>query len=322
MSKIQVKNIQTVDISPKIKNPKYAELVPKTLFPKHFSFEVIGGNNAVCNGIRRTISSECMVRTMSFEFDSFDCNNPFTLNDMILTRLMLIPIDQTTPLDAVFEIDIINKTKNILDVKASDIKIVNPGTPGLKKLPFNELFTLMTLEPNKYIKIKSITIKNGFGYNHAAYSFACNTACVVLDEIPINNIDPETKGISSSVSDPHHHKISFNTNGTLPPQTIVFEACDNLSLRLEYIIKLLPNIISSGDIYVLTINGESDTIGCILMKTITVLYPQIIAVNYSTGDVLRSLTMRVRTDEDINEVFTHCIRHVVRQITDIKKSFE
>lgn len=330
MSKIQVKNIQTVDLSPKIKNQELAKMAPKGFIPKKFSFEILGGNNALCNGLRRTIVSECLVKVMTFDFDNFETDNAFCLNDNILERIMRIPINQDTPLDATFEIDVINKTKNIIDVKSSDIKMTFGGK--LKSLPFNPTITLFTLEPNKFLRIKNIKIKSGFGYDYAWFTFAFNAASIPLDIKPINynetQIDfdnpvytPET-GYPSSVSDPRHHRISFKTNGTCPPEKIADIACENLITRLEYIVNLLPNIISADDIYFLTIVGESHTIGNLLMKTINDLYPKIGAATYFVDPIIRSVTMKIKTSDDIKEVFNAAIKHAIKQIIEIKKAFE
>jgi DNA-directed RNA polymerase subunit L len=334
MSKIQVKNIQTVDLSPKVKNPELAKTILGSYQPKKFSFEVLGGNNALCNGIRRTVVSECLVKVLSFDFGDFETDNAFCLNDNILERIMRIPIDQDTPLDATFELDIINKqSKNIIDVKAGDIKITFAGKQNpLKKLPFNETATLFTLEPNKYTRIKNIKIKTGFGYDRAWFTFAFNAASVPLDIKPINhheasidydklNYTDET-GYSSSVSDPHHHRISFKTNGTCPPERIVHTACENLIARLEYIVMLFPKIISADNIYYLTIVGESHTIGYLLTKTIYDLYPKIGAVTCSSDQIIRSVTIKVKTSDDITEVFKKAIEHAIKQLTEIKKAFE
>ena len=328
-TKISVSDIKVTDLSPKLKNPAFEKFVPKNLKPKRMSFQISGVNNAESNAIRRTIGCELLVSALHTEYENISTNDMFIIPEMLVKRMRMIPVDQSVPLDAIFEIDVINKTTNIVEIKSSEIRIVSPGKgtkerPSIKKLPFNETFTLFTLEPGRYMKITNIGIHQDFGFreDYGTHVVAFNTASVAVDQIPINMYEPELGGIPSRISNPKVWRITFNTNGTMDPKEIVAAACTNIIERIQSISELLYWIENNNDEYILTINGESDTIGNLLMRTICDTYPDIRAVTYSTTSFGRVLTMRIRCDEDINTIYSSVIKHITRVFTEIRSSFE
>jgi len=324
-----VSDIVITDISPKIKNPSLEQYMPKTLFPKHFEFKIAGVSNAVSNAIRRTAACELLVSGLHVDLEDIKINDPFAFHEMIINRFRLIPIDQRTPLDAVFELTAVNTTDDVRDVKASEIRIASPGKgtserPQLKKLPFNETYTLFTLGAGKSAEIKNIGLYQEYGFNegYGAHVVAINAASVALDQKPINTYEPDDgNGIPSRISNPREWKISFNTNGTMEPKAIVAAVCDNIISRVQSIHDLLYSIQNNGDEYILTIDGESDTLGNLFMKTVCDIYPDIRAITYSTSSVGRVLTLRIRCDEDINTIYGTTIKHIVGAFNEIKKYF-
>ncbi|QYB17665.1 putative DNA-directed RNA polymerase subunit IIi [Pacmanvirus S19] len=328
-SKINVSDIEITDLMPKIKNPAFEKYLPKTLKKKRMSFQISGVNNAESNAIRRTIGCELLVSGLHAEYENIKTNDLFIIPEMMVQRFRMIPIDQNTPLDAIFELDVINKTPNVIEVKSSEMRIVSSGKgtkerPALKKLPFNETFTLLTLEPGKYIKITDIGIHQDYGFRegYGTHVVAVNATSTAVDQKPINMYEPEAGGIPSAISNPKVWKISFNTNGTMEPKDIIVAACDNIIGRINSISELLYWIENNNDEYILTVNGESDTIGNLLMRTISDIFPDIRAVTYSTSSVGRILTVRIRCDEDINTIYNNSIKHIVQVFTEIKKYFE
>lgn len=313
-----VSNIVVTDLSPKVKNPAIQKYLPSGYFPKHIEFNIKGVSNAVSNGLRRTIGGELLVKALFAEFENLTTTDVFIIPEMVLKRLRMIPLDQSTPLNATFEIDATNDTPNVRDVKSSEIKIIG----GMKKLPFNETFTLFTLQPGRACNIKPIGIHQAYGFTEGdgMHCVACNTVSICTDQTPINMYTGE--GISSSVANPREWKIAFNTNGTMAPKDIVKSACDNIIARVMSVQELLYSIENKNDEYSLTIEGESDTLGNLFMRTISDLYPDIRAVTYSGVNVGRTLTIRVRCDEDINTIFTTAIKQIVKTYGDIKKYFE
>jgi DNA-directed RNA polymerase subunit L len=328
--KIIVSDITITDLSPKVKKPHLEKYMPKTLFPKHIEFQIAGVTNAESNAIRRTVACELLVSGMHVEYEDISTNDMFILPEMLINRLRLIPIDQSTPLDAVFGLTVTNTTDQLRDVKAGEMRIVSGGKgssthPQLKKLPFNETYTLFTLNAGKSIEIKNIGIHQDYGFNeeHGGHVVAVNAASVAIDQKAINTYEPnDGDGIPSRISNPRVWRLRFTTNGTMEPKKIVASACDNIISRVQAVQNLLYSIQNNGDEYILTIDGETDTIGNLFMKTICEIYPDIRAITYSTSSVGRVLTVRIRCDEDINTIYSTTIKHIVKVFTEIKKYFE
>lgn len=331
-AKTKVSNIEITDLAPRVKDPSLAHLLPATLFPKRMEFEVEGVPNAIARGLSRTLTGELLATAMWFEYEHYSTDNPFAINSMILNRIRLIPIDQKTPIDAVFELDVQNKTDKPAYIYSRDFRIINAGSKNvegdkaqpLKKLPFNETFPLFTLEPGRWLKITKITVRQDYGYRFAGHCLSCNNVSIPMDQKPLNLYLPEDhpdRGIPASKSNPRHFKIKFNTTGAMEPKEMVVAACDSLIARIQAIEGLLYSIESSDDMYVLKYEGESDTIGNVLMRTVLDLFPDIKAVTYNVDSVARRVTIRIRCDDDINSIFTTVIKHAIRQYTEIKKAF-
>jgi DNA-directed RNA polymerase subunit L len=327
MAQVTVDNISIDDMTPKVKDPEARKLLPSTLFPERLSFNLHGVNNAVSNAIRRTVLCELLVSALYADSTNVTTNDEFIIHEMITKRLRMIPIDQYTPLDATFELIVENSTSHVKDIKSAEIRIVNPGRESrsaLRRLPFNETYTLFTLAAGKSLRIPNIRINQAYGYENGdgMHAVAFNAVSIAVDQKPINLYIPNDDGLPSSLSDPRVWRIAFNTNGSMPAKKIVIAACDNLIFRISSISDLLDKIVSSGNEYILTINGESDTIGNLFMKTITDLFPDIIAITYSASSVIRSITIRMRCNEDINVLYNDTIKHLVKMFGIIKSYFE
>jgi DNA-directed RNA polymerase subunit L len=145
---------------------------------------------------------------------------------------------------------------------------------------------------------------------------------LAVDQIPINPYEPEAGGVPSAIANAQVWNVAFDTNGILPPKKIVAAACDNIIGRVNNLRELLYNINSSGDEYILIVDGESDTIGNLIMRTTCELYPDINAVTYSTAHIGRALTIRMRCDEDINIIYNTVIAYLDKTFKTIKSYFE
>jgi DNA-directed RNA polymerase subunit L len=323
--------VTNIGVDPSLlKDKSLAHLIPTRLIPQHCEVTISGVNNAVSNGIRRTIACELPVFALNCEYADITTNDMHIIPEMIQKRLMQIPIDQKIQ-DIVLELEIVNKGPVAIDIKTKDFRIVKGDRGGR---PFNDTLTLLTLAPEKYIKITNIRLTRDYGYieGHGMQVLAINTVSVCTDQIPINMYaswtaekDGENKpntepvGIPSRLADPQVWKISFNTNGTLDPKEILQMACDNIIERLGVVTDLLPNIENNDDQYILTIHGESHTIGNLLMKTICDMYPDIKMVTYNVMSVERQVTIRVRCDDEIKSVFTNVINRLAEIFRSIKR---
>lgn len=335
MASPTVTDIKVTDLSVSLKGPlveskshsdaekqiidKLSKLIPTTLVPKRIEFTINGVNNAVSNAIRRTVMCELLTYSLKVEYDSFATNDRFIIPEMLVRRFELIPIDQDVPKDIVFGLDAVNDGVLHRDVKSSEIKIISPGKTGIKKLPFNETFTLFALQPGKFLKVNKITIEPDFGYNFAGHVLASTPVSIAKDQIPYNSYT--NTGIPSRLSNPKVWHVGFITNGAMEPKKVVKYACENIIARLLAVQELFYSIKNNEDEYILVVDGESDTIGNLFMRTIIELYPDIRAVTWSSASVGRSITIRIKCDEDITTVLSTSVKHIIRQFNEIKKFF-
>ncbi len=326
---IKVANIKQTDLRPKLKDPRLSIFLPKWYFSQHYSFELVGCSNAVSSAIRRTVGGELLVKAMGADYENLSTTDEFIIPEMILRRLMMIPVDQKCPIAATFELVAENTTAAPRDVKTREIRIVGGGQE-LKHIPFNDNITVLTLNAGKKIKITGIRIIQSYGYasEHGMFAVAVNAVSVALDQQPINmyadpdtGVEATTTGISSSMSDPRHWALSFTTNGTMDPPKIVSAACENIISRVASVVGLLDTLEKNGDESSLTIAGESDTIGNLFMKTILDLYPDIRACTYSTTTIERSCTIRIRCDEDVELIYREVSGEIIKVFKGIAKAF-
>ncbi len=311
--KITVSDIKITSLRPNV--PKeYEHLVPNVLIPQHMKFILGGVSNAVSNAIRRTVACELPVHALYCDYEDIKTNDPFVIPEMIQKRLRMIPIAQNVDPHAVFEIEVSNKSTDVLDVKTGQFK-------SKKALPFNHTHTLLSLNPGKYIKISNVRVITNYGFTpeYGMMVLAVNAVSISEDVEPLNTY--EGTGVPSRLADPRVWRIEFNTNGSMEPKEIVKMACDNIITRLESLVDQLNTIENSDDQYVLNIYGESHTIGNLLDKTICDLFPDITAVTYAVSSVERMFTLRVRCDEDINTVMSTTIKYLVKTFQTIKSLF-
>ena len=329
-----VSDITIIDNTPRVKDPAIAKLLPKNLQREKVSFVLNGVNTAVSNGLARTICDELPVIAMFVPLSNILTTDPQHLEEMIAKRLRLIPLDQATPRDAVFSLDAINDSPVLRDVKSSEIKYKG------KTLPFNETFTICTLAPGCMISIRDIVIHEDYGYvkKSGMHVVAYATESIPIDVKPFDmeayyakgrtitddmTADDMAKyGTPTRLANPRQFRVGFCTNGTMPAKRIVIAACDEIIKRLQAVESKL-DMITNGEIgYVLSLPGESDTIGNLYMRTIIDLYPEVDFVKYTVSRFERSVDITVRfPDFDIKTMFTETTEHLIGIYKKIKAAF-
>lgn len=135
-------------------------------------------------------------------------------------------------------------------------------------------------------------------------------------------LDTNTNMVSSHVADPRVWKIAFNTNGTMHPNEIIISACRNIIDRLKHVTSLLHTIVSNDNQYILTIHGESHTIGNLIMKTTDELYPDVEAVTYNCSNVERIATIRIIYNDDINTLYKNVVENLIETFDTIIRAIE
>jgi len=325
-NRVKVLNIKHVDMRPKLKNPALNIFLPKYYFAQRLEFDIHNVSNAVSSAIRRTISTELLVKAMICKYEDIATTDIYIIPEMIIKRISTLPLDQSCPLDMTLELTAANHTATTRDVKSHEIRVVNGGKGNtLKHIPFNDNITLFTLQPGKTAKISNIRINQSYGYvsGDGMYVVAFNAVSIALDQAPNDMYDESsTQGVSSSMMNARQWRIRFNTNGIMPTTAIVAAACENIISRVTFVAGLLESINMKNDEHILNINGESSTIGNLFMRAICDLYPDIGAVTYSVADIERICTIHVRCNEDIEEVFRAAIAEIVSTFKTIGGYFK
>lgn len=303
---VSVKNLKTVSLKPKVSDPEAARLLPTRYFPVEVSLELHGVNLAIANGIRRVLCSEYPTLVMNFAVGDFSTNNPSSLVDYVRDRIRNIPVDQSVNPSTVFRLNVLNET-------TEDIRVKSRSIESGKTTPFNETFDIAMLSPGKFINIQKIYLEQTRGWGGGV--IACNCVSTSLDETPI---DLNTgKGTPSSLSDPHVHRLSFVLNGTVDYKTAIRVTCDEIISRLNAVIKLIPSVTSSGDMYYMTFK-ETDTIGNILLKGICEAYPEIPFATYNADPLAKTVTLKIKTNDDIEPILIDVCKRGISVLDRIK----
>lgn len=292
-------------------------LLPTVLRPQFCSFEIDNINVALASGIRRAIVSEIPVMQLVFNYEDFATDDPFcNLPDFVETRIRSIPIKQNVNTAATFEIDYHNNTGMPVVVLSSEIKPTNSAAKGVAL--FDETIPIIELAPTRYIKITNIKVAAGYGLEHGTFVMTNGVVCEPLDVVPYNMYTG--KGVSSSVSDPRKHRISFETDGTMDPKAIVKMAIGEIVGRLKKISGLIYTIVPVDDYFKLNIAGENDTTGNIIVKCVLDIYPDIQAITYKVDHKNKRLTLSIRVDDatEAHDRISMGIKYATDQLETIK----
>ncbi len=336
-------------INPEV--PSYAKHLLSSntsLQQQEFSFELHGVNIAIANGIRRVIESGVPVKCFNVSPDDIESNDPYVIPEYIVQRIRLIPCKQTININSGFGLDYINNGYDIQEVMTAEIKygglIAEKSEKRGGSLPdsndkspqtetslksgaaensnlFDGTIALTDLNPNCFLRIKNIRVVWGRGYDYGGFTVAHGCVC-----LPLWAANQAPYSISSSCSDIRDHLIRFQTNGTEPPPSIVKRACSEIISRLKSAETKLATNLHTRDsetdhVHRLVIEGEDDTIGNILMKTILDIEPEISACVYTVNNIDRNMHLELRHMEP-KHLIMKAIHDSVNLLGDIAKQIE
>lgn len=308
----KVEGVVVKEIKPKV--PSYAEPYMKVnLIPKYFEFVIKGEgvNVGIANGLHMALNSQIPVKRLEVKRENIITNDPNILEDFVIQRISVIPIKQTVREDAKLTLGFMNDESKSTEITTSQIKT------GLTSPIFDDSISITLLEPKCFLEIKEINVIKGYGRDFAGHNATCRSACVPVDQEPLDQITG--KGTPSSLSDPRAHKISFHTNGSMEPKDIVKLACSELIKRLGEIYAN-SNFHKSEDIHRLVIPGEDDATGNMIMKTICDINPEISACTYSVDLVNKVLTIDIRSD-DPSGILKSAIEKATKELKKIESAF-
>lgn len=344
VTNIEVSNLG-VELPDKLK--KYKSLVPTTLIPEKCSFHISGVSNALANGIRRVLGAELLVSHLDVDINDIITNDRRIIPAMLVERIKQIPIHQSTPLDATFEINISNSTPVYSVVYTRDFKIIAKGSASkaegcakyakispINKLPFNETTQFCDLQPTCSLIIKNIIVKQHYGYdaNYMMCRAGISPIAVAIDQRPTDiYASNDQGGTPSGISNPRQWKIQFITNGIIDARSLMLAACDKLIERIENVMIRVDTITrDNSGVYLLTIPNDSDTIGNLYVRTCCDLFDSNIdAIVYDVPTVGRNCVIKLKLSDtasgelaDPYHIYKTISSHITQSIKSIRAAFE
>lgn len=319
-AKVKVTDIKVEVNGPKLsakelQDPEIAALVPKTNLFTSFSCMLYNVNNAIANALRRVCMLDLKIKFLTFEHESFDTTDKYLLSSYVCRRLNLVPLKQSVGLGVKFSLFVKNTNPHAIRVYMADVK----SSDG--KVYFNENIELCSLKANQMLKIDAITVAEDYGFNNACAAGCIHGRCIPQD-VEMLNMHTKT-GVSTTLSNPTQYLLAFNTNGTIDPKELVRRACDVIIERSNYIQQLsLSATASESGEYVIQVIGENDTLGNLYMRTICDENPSIKCVNYTVNDKNKTMTLVVNSADDAREVIKAANTSIISKFTQIRKFFE
>lgn len=239
---------------------KYKNLIPK--YPHYYSIYTIDADYVIANGIRRIICNGLPIKRMWFEREHFKSNDKRLIINFIRDRIQMIPVEQLDE-DINLSISVENKTDKPINVMTSDIK-------G-KVVPKMNNMIICELQPKTKLEITNIRYITKTGREDGKHV--------------------ETSGCVSVENDDGKYDIKFFSNGMIHPKDIIKMANNILIDKFRKVKNILNSIVEypSNDKHEysrheLIIEGEDDTVGSMLMKTIIQLFPNILHVKYNLDE--------------------------------------
>lgn len=239
--------IHSESLAPKVTDPEVRKLLPTTgEHPILHSVIIRGINTAVANGLRRILMTEMGNLALRIDDESWECDDPFVLTDMIARRILNIPIVQREVREGdQYVFAAVNDSDDTLDVYSRTFRATRAHS---RALPFFDTFVILTLQPRRHIKFTA-TVVSGNSYADAVFA-TCNTvAAIPLDE---RVLDPVTKAPpvhdaqlplapnvryfeSSAMTDPRDFLLKFTSCGKGDTKSLMKRAVTTFIERIARI---------------------------------------------------------------------------------------
>jgi len=226
---------------------------------KLMTFEITGGNCALANAIRRTLMAEMPIKYLTASLSDIVSTDPYIIGEAIRKRLEMVPISQSISVDSVFSLKFENTTDGVVDVLSDLIKL--NGVASTKDIM--PMVPICDINSGTTFTINDIHVIEGYGFDNARVSIG-PIGYEILD------IDM-TK--SSLMVEPDKFRLELNVAGVHNPVELVRAAIDGLITRLDAID--YDNSIIEFDVYKLTINNETHSIGKLLSWYVYKIEPTI-----------------------------------------------
>jgi len=245
------------------------ELLPSSIKHK-VSFELLETHPEVSNGIRRCLTSELSIISMTInKFSDIECTDKYILADFIKKQLESIPIIQEYYKEyskVKLSLFVQNKTDKNINITSGDLNCSSGH--DIKKIISSNNIVLSKLRPDCFIKINNINLVMGKGLIESnKFTVVSNINYKILDVKPLLETKDTTEGKTSLIVNPTKFRLSYTTYGNFKePKHIMKLCCDNFINRFKIILDELMNVDYSEDQYF------SDLIEIETKKNIKIIY--------------------------------------------------
>lgn len=328
---------------PELKIPELQELFKISkmpLMPTSFSIEIKGVNTSVVNAIRRVLIDEIQWYALTVEDQVIEpSSDSFMIPEFVHRRIEMLRlrpgITSAMVKSLKFCLNVSNMSPEVKYVYAGDIQVVSPVK--LDGPIFNPTTEIAFLQPGKSINIKNIYIQYGRGIiDGAKYNMGVQCAFKHLDLAEHSDFDMRHKDGSAlhasgyvekcTVTKPMHHQLSGVIPATLPStdiKKILSDVCDNIRDRLRNINSVLSEKQTSTITYsavligdnltksVLTIPGETPTIGMLLVQYTHELAPDVSFINYTIHSD-KKLILTLQNLGDTTKLLMSVVEYVIK----------
>lgn len=322
---------------------------PPSLARARLTCKIEGPPTGIVNALRRVFIDEMESHRLSFKHEDYNheaSTDPYMAEvNFVMRRVWLLPLAPQIPHDHVrdlsFSLDVRNESASVAYFYAGDLKVQS----GRLDVPlFNATTQLGFLQPGDSIRIDNIRLESGRGLDHASFCVATTAALAPLDLEEWSEADThEADGpaaslgrykVSPLLADPRVHRlaVSFAAHPRDPKSTrlVAVDACSNILRRCQLVQSLLDGATQGGSTFVttqvedgtrgvLTIPGETDTIGNALRCAVAEREPGVKSVSYTCipHEKVMRLTV-VRDAEEVASLIWGAAEDIIAAYTEIR----
>jgi len=324
-------SIKSESLAPQTDDAEVRALLPR--FGEHpivSSVTIRGINTALANGLRRILLTEMENMALQINLESWECDDPFIMIDMISRRILNIPIVQRAarPGD-VYTLSVFNDNDEPLDVMSASMRATREHD---RPLPFFETFIIVTLQPHRSIKF-SATAALGDQALDAVYATCSSAVAIPLDERVIDPVTgapgiddkhlplpPSVRYVASStITNPHDFLLRFESCGKGDTKFIMTRALKEFDERMNRL-RDAPVITGPAqtshshdsmtdvardigmqqlaDVYHIRVPNETRTIGELFVRCALQVFPNLNYAASDINDLSAELIIRFRSHQD------------------------
>lgn len=226
---------------------------------QEFSFEIRGVNSQFANCLISILYSQLPEKRLYFDLEDFACDEKTIYYDIIRLYINQIPVLQSVPDNAIFELAAKNTGLDRLNLTSGHIV----QKDGKKGKWFDAVHILdSVISPGKSIHIKKIYIKKATAAQHGNHTIVIGPVALPLGVEMYNQY--EKRGESSLNTNPADFQIKFSTNGVESPYVLMQMACQVFIDNLDRAADIDLDKTENG--FVLKIDGEYEIFATTLAR--------------------------------------------------------